>query len=187
MSRPASFSHSGSGNGEGPFPSIGLGLGYGFYGTNQDLGIRAAIDPATQLRLAVAERLLRDNRSVFGGGGYYLLDGGGAYVIPTKESEPSQETQQPQIIFLQQAPAQQSNIQPTPEPQAEAPVRDIGEFTLVLRNGKNIPAVAFTHMKERIVYIGTDGSRHTIATDELDSDATVRVNEERGTPLQSPL
>jgi len=86
-------------------------------------------------------------------------------------------------MVLQQAPAQP----PAAEPQSSAPIPDEGEFTLVLRGGKAIQVVAFTHMKERIVYIDTDGSRHTIAADELDSDATVRVNQERGTPLQLPL
>jgi len=171
------------GNGEGIFPGIGLGLGYGFYGTNQSIGIRAAIDPATQLRLAAAQRFLRDNRGILGYGGYYLLDGGGAYAVPTDEPAPEPTAQQPQVIVLQQVPAQQ----PAAEPQSAAPIPDEGEFTLVLRGGKTIQVVAFTHMNERIVYISADGSRHTIGADELDSDATVRVNQERGTPLQLPL
>ena len=174
---------SGFGNGEGIFPGIGLGLGYGFYGTNQDIGIRAAIDPATQLRLAAAERFLRDNRTILGYGGYYLLDGGGAYAVPTEEPARDPTPQQPQVIVLQQAPAQQAVVQQAPEP----PIPDEGEFTLILRGGKAIQVVAFTHMTGRIVYIATDGSRRTISEDDLDSDATMRVNQERGTPLQLPL
>jgi hypothetical protein len=50
-----------------------------------------------------------------------------------------------------------------------------------------IEAVAFTHMKDRIVYVTRDGSRRTIALSDLDGDATVRLNQERGTPLQLPL
>jgi hypothetical protein len=42
-------------------------------------------------------------------------------------------------------------------------------------------------MNDQIVYITADGSRRTIAAADLDSDATVRINEERGTPLQLPL
>jgi hypothetical protein len=171
------------GNGEGIFPGIGLGLGYGFYGTNQNSGINAAINPATQLRLAAAQRFLRDNRSILGYGGYYLLDGGGAYAVPTDEPAPEATPQQPQVIVLQQAPAQQ----PVAEQQSEAPIPDEGEFTLVLRGGKTIQVVAFTHTNDHIVYISADGGRHTIAADDLDSDATVRVNQERGTPLQLPL
>ncbi len=39
-------------------------------------------------------------------------------------------------------------------------------------------------MKDHIVYITADGTRRTIAVTDLDSDATVRVNQERGTTLQ---
>ena len=64
---------------------------------------------------------------------------------------------------------------------------DEGQFTLVLNDGRWIEAVAFTHSNDTIVYITAAGSRYTIAANELDSDSTVRVNQERGTPLQSPL
>jgi len=64
---------------------------------------------------------------------------------------------------------------------------DEGQFTLVLTDGRWIEAVAFTHSNDTIVYITTAGSRYTIAANELDSDSTLRVNQERGTPLQSPL
>jgi hypothetical protein len=175
------------GHGEGPFPGIGLGLGYGFYGTNQDIGIRAAIDPATQLRLAAAQRFLRENRGIVGYGGYYLLDGGGAYAVPSEEPTPESNPQQPQVIVLQQAPAEGAGVRPAAEPQTAAPIPDEGEFTLVLRSGKTMQVVAFTHTQERIVYIDTDGGRHSISAGDLDSEATIRVNQERGTPLQLPL
>ncbi len=71
--------------------------------------------------------------------------------------------------------------------EAQAPLPDEGEFTLVMTDGTWIQAVAFTHSNDRIVYITTAGSRYTIAANELDSDSTLRVNQERGTPLQSPL
>jgi hypothetical protein len=64
---------------------------------------------------------------------------------------------------------------------------DEGQFTLVLTDGRWIEAVAFTHSNDTIVYISAAGSRYTIAANELDSDSTLRVNQERGTPLQSPL
>jgi hypothetical protein len=71
--------------------------------------------------------------------------------------------------------------------EASASVPDEGQFTLVLNDGRWIEAVAFTHSNDTIVYITTAGSRYTIAANELDSDSTLRVNQERGTPLQSPL
>ena len=64
---------------------------------------------------------------------------------------------------------------------------DVGQFILVLRNGTRIQAVAFTSSNGNIVYITADGSRRTIALADLDSETTMRVNEERGTPLQLPL
>jgi|GEM_PF-2951691 len=70
---------------------------------------------------------------------------------------------------------------------ASASLPDEGQFTLVLNDGRWIEAVAFTHSNDTIVYITTAGSRYTIAANELDSDSTLRVNQERGTPLQSPL
>ena len=171
-------------------PVPGLGFDYAHLAAiNRDLGIKAVIDPATQWRLAVAERLLRET-SPSPAFAPFLLDGGGAYVIPAEPAATEQPSQQPQIIILQQAPApQQTATQPAPESAREAlaPLPDVGQFTLVLQNGAQIQAVAFTYMKKLIVYITADGSRRTIAAADLDSDATVRVNQERGMQLQLPL
>jgi hypothetical protein len=160
---------------------------------NQDLAIKALIDPVTQWKLALAERLLRD-RSNFGGAGYYLLDGGGAYPTPDDSTsddsapaqQPDQSTQQPQVIVVQAAPPSQQ-FPDQPDADDSAPLPGVGEFTLILQNGTQLQAVAFTRVKDRIVYITADGSRRTFAVTDLNSDATVRVNEERGTPLQLPL
>ena len=65
-----------------------------------------------------------------------------------------------------------------------APLPDVGSFTLVLHDGKQIQAVAFSRIKDRIAYITPDGARRTIEAVDLDSDATVRVNQDRGTPLE---
>ncbi len=164
---------------------------------NQDLGVKAFIDPVTQIEVAQAERLLRSTGGAFGGA--YILGGGGYYYPPEAEENaqageqgPPAEGQTPQgappqVIVLQQAPAQQA----APQAQAEAPaseeIPDRGEFTLVLHSGKEIQAVAFTHAKDRIVYITPDGGRLTLPAADLDANATVRVNQERGTPLQLPL
>lgn len=79
-----------------------------------------------------------------------------------------------------------SALQAEAEKESSA-VPDEGEFTLVLNSGRWIEAVAFTRSNDTIVYITTAGSRYTIAANELDSESTLRVNQERGTPLQSPL
>jgi hypothetical protein len=167
---------------------------------NQDLPIKAFIDPVTQIEVAQAEHLLGSTRGAFSGA--YILGGGGYYVPPESEegaqgaeqtqypeTQPEQGSQPPpQIIVLQQAPVQQpsqpSGAEAAP-PEEELPAQ--GEFTLVLRNGKQLETVAFTRANDKIVYITPNGGRLTIAAADLDADATVRINQERGTPLELPL
>jgi nucleoid-associated protein YgaU len=176
-------------------PVPGLGFDYAdLAARDQDLDIKAAIDPATQWRLAIAERLLRDNRGFGGfvGTGGYILDGGGVYTVPEEPaSEPAAAAPapQPQIIVVQ-APAAANQQGGATAPSAESqgpPLPDVGQFTLVLRDGTKIQAVAFTRKSDTIVYITTDGSRRTLAVADLDSAATQRVNQERGTPLNLSL
>ncbi|HTW22225.1 MAG TPA: hypothetical protein VMD78_01405 [Candidatus Baltobacteraceae bacterium] len=172
-----------------PVPPPGFDYQY-LSAIDSDLAVKAFIDPATQLRIAAARRFLRG--SGFGAGGYYILDGGGYYYPDDSEQAeaPQQPApqQQPQVIVLQEPPAtQQAAAQPAPEAAPEAPLPDVGQFVLVLRNGTRIEAVAFTSANGNIVYITADGSRRTIALADLDAGTTVRVNEERGTPLQLPL
>ena len=175
------------------------GLGFDFSdlaARDRDLDLKAAIDPATQWRLAIAERLLRDNRGFGGffGTGGFILDGGGVYTVPeepTGEPAAAAPAPQPQIIVVQ-APAaanqQGAASAPPAESQAQQPaLPDVGQFTLVLRNGTRIEAIAFTRKSDSIVYITADGSRRTLAVADLDSAATERVNQERGTPLNLSL
>jgi len=166
-----------------PVPNPGFSYDH-LFALNQNLGLMAFIDPATQARLAVAERVLRS--TPFAGGGTFLLDGGGSYVVPMVNDQP--QAQQP-IIIVQQ-PARQAAVAPAveqPAQEASEPLPDEGEFTLVLRDGTHIEAAAFTHRGDSIVYITPSGNRRTMAAGDLDAGATVRVNQERGTPLQSPL
>jgi hypothetical protein len=174
----------------GLYPGTGLGInGINIISTETNLGVEAAIDPATQWNLALSERLLRNSRGIFPGGGYYLLTGGGSYVVPEDQSQVEQQPapQQPQVIVLQQAPAQQAAVAMAPPPVDAALLPDVGQFTLVLHDGRKIEAVAFSRMNDKIVYITSDGGRRTIALADLDQDATQHLNEERGTPLQLPL
>lgn len=178
-------------------PVPGLGFDYAdLAARDRDLDIKAAIDPATEWRLAIAERLLRDNRGFGGfvGTGGYILDGGGVYTAPEEPaSEPADAAPapQPQIIVVQ-APAaanqQAAALAPSAESQEQQlPLPDVGQFTLVLRDGTKIEAVAFTRRSDSIVYITADGSRRTLAASSLDSEATQRVNQERGTALDLSL
>jgi len=170
-----------------PVPPPGFDYQY-LSAIDSDLAIKAVIDPATEWRVAEATRFLRGRG--FGGAGYYILDGGGYYYPDeSDQSEPAQQPaqQQPQIIVLQQAPPAEQTAPPAAEAAPEAPLPDVGQFILVLRNGTRIQAVAFTSSNSNIVYITADGSRRNIAAADLDAETTVRVNEERGTPLRLPL
>jgi len=154
---------------------------------DRDIAIKAVIDPATQWRLAVAERLLRDSR--FAGSGFYILDGGGAYAVPVDTSvesnEPPQPAPQPQVILVQAPPAASQEAPVVAAgPESSAPLQDVGQFVLVLRNGTQIQAVACTRANDRIIYITAEGLRRTLAFADLDSESTLRVNEERGTLLR---
>ena len=130
--------------------------------------------------------------------GLFLLGGEGEYAAPA--DDPSAEAgagQQPTDQAPDQAqvqqPAQQTEEFAAEQPPSEiqepdaAPVKDEGEFTLVMRDGSRISAVAFTHSGDKIIYISRDGLRLTFASADLDAHATVRVNQEHGTPLQLPL
>jgi hypothetical protein len=71
--------------------------------------------------------------------------------------------------------------------EAQEPVRDVGQFTLILQNGQRLEAVAFSHINDDIVYITSDGNRRSFPATDLNASATVQINQERGTPLQLPL
>lgn len=167
-------------------PVPGPGFDYAHVAAlDRDLSIKAVIDPQTQWRLAVAERVLRDTGG-FAAPGYYLLDGG-AYVMPSEAApeEQAQQSQPPEVIVLQQAAPKAAEEEPTPAAasQPSAPIPDVGNFTLVLRNGSKIQVVAFTRTGDRIAYVTSDGERHTLSAGELDSAATERVNEDSGKQL----
>lgn len=165
-------------------PVPGLGFDYSYLAAiDKDLAIKAVIDPQTRERLAVAEQVARATGG-FGAPGYYLLDGGG-YVVPAEAGANEQPEQpQPEVIVLQQ-PAQKSaeEAAAAEASQPAQPVPDVGNFTLVLKNGKKIEAIAFIRFGDRIVYITVDGDRHAIAATDLNDAATQRVNADRGTQL----
>ncbi len=166
-------------------PAPGFGFDYTHLAAvNQNLDVRALIDPVTQLRLRQAERLARETpfiSPIF----FPAFDSGEPVVLEQPQQQP------PQVIIVQQPVA----IQPAPQADAEeralaapqAPLPDAGEFILVMRSGSQISAIAFTQQDNRIVYITRQGVRRAVPLDQLDTAATVRINEERGTPLQFPL
>lgn len=167
------------------FPVPGLGFDYANYGAlNSTLGVRALIDPVTQQEIALALRLRG-----FGVGtgyypGYYLPYGGAPIVMetPSVAAAPATDTapqqQQPIIVVTPPAPAQAAAEQ--------TPLQDPGEFVLVERDGRLLFAVAFTSADGRVVYVTKDGMRRSIPLSQIDVDATLRMNEERGTSVQLP-
>ncbi len=66
------------------------------------------------------------------------------------------------------------------------PPRDVGEFVLVRRDGRVLFAIAFFSEGNKVTYVTREGVRRSLALSELDTDATVRMNEERGTTLHLP-
>lgn len=136
--------------------------------------------------------------------GFYLLTGGGAYYLPgggdssgyTDESGAPDQADNRGQDDTQMADTGASAIDQDVQQGGEMasndtgesePIPDEGQFTLILRDGSSIQAVAFTHTSGKIIYITTEGMRRSFADSLLDSDQTVRVNQERGTPLQLPL
>ena len=186
----------------GPLSSFGLDFAQAI--AIRDEQLKAFIDPATQQRLALAER--RARRKPKNTNGFIFLDGGAAYALPVEpgadlnpdaDARPAQDQAQDQEQGARQERAQQASQQQElmeleakkarfAQEQSES-LPDEGEFTLILRSGQEIEAVAFTRVGDRIVYITTNGGRRTVAVREVDVDATVRLNQERGTPLQIPL
>jgi len=155
---------------------------------NQDLGIRALIDPITQQELALAERLAREFPTPV----FFPTFFGGFGPEPAVIEQPPQQ-QQPPIIVLQQpaaAPAEGTNVAQEPVARAsepEAPLPDAGEFILVKHDGTEISAVAFVRQGDEIAYVTRDGNRRFLPVSDLDPDATKMVNQDRGTSLQLPL
>jgi hypothetical protein len=137
--------------------------------------------------------------------GFYFLTGGGYWyagpgLVDDAEGQP-EDAQGQESVEGQQADDQQqqppdneqrdaradTNAAPPPEPQEAAPLPDVGSFTLVMRDGTQVDALAFTRAQDKIIYITPDGGRRTVAVRDIDSNSTERVNQERGTPLQLPL
>jgi hypothetical protein len=77
----------------------------------------------------------------------------------------------------------------SPQQQVEQlePLPDVGTLKLVLRDGSRLDVVAFTMTQGQVIYITPEGRRLTIAAEIFDADATQRVNQEQGTPMQLPL
>lgn len=132
--------------------------------------------------------------------------GSSEYIDPSVIQQIQQEFQQqgqpqPQIIVIQQpAPVggdqisgrvpQASPNSPAPSiapsvtsPVPVAPVRDVGEFILVRRDGRILFASAFYVSGGVLQYVTPESIRRTVAVAELDVEATRKMNEALGTKV----
>ncbi|MFZ3333235.1 MAG: hypothetical protein WA197_21530 [Candidatus Acidiferrales bacterium] len=137
------------------------------------------------------------------GGGYYYA---GPVADDDSDGQTQDATDQRDVMANQGDDSQQADDQqppddqqrdfrgdamnapmPAPEEPQPPPLPDVGAFALVMRDGTQVDALAFTRAQDKIIYITPDGGRRTVSASDIDSDSTARVNEERGTPLQMPL
>lgn len=177
---------------------LNAGPGSTYYGNNNLLGVKAFIDPATQMELATYERLQRNLQT----SGIYLPLLPMYAAVPDDENEaaadngpdqgqlPPAPPQQPQVIIVQEQPqpADENSAPPENSPAEEqAPLPDEGEFLLIFRDGSSEEAAAFTKSGNQVVYITPEGNRESAPLSDLDVQETQKVNQERGTPLQLSL
>jgi hypothetical protein len=138
----------------------------------------------------------------FGGFPYYPYPYYSDGTVYDQAEQPAQQyvpqsAAQPQIIVIQQPlPVQQGASVPSsgipaagrdssiPESQAPAPVREVGDFILVRRDGRVLFASVFSVVGNQVLYVTPEGIRHTLAVSDVDSDATREMNEARGTTVQ---
>ena len=122
---------------------------------------------------------------LYGGYPYY----GYPYYDDSSYYDPTQ--QQSQGVDVQQSgPVTQQDVDPgydaanSPPPLAPAPVRDVGEFVLVRKDGRILFASAFSITGSQLTYVTPEGIRRSLPMTELDADATQQMNEARGTTVQ---
>jgi len=172
----------------GSYPVPGLGFDFAHHAAlHRNLERQALIDPLTQQRLALAREIRRETPlAPFAPVFFPVMP-----VIVVQSPPP--------VIVLQQAAAPEpvaeellaavkqirEEIQP-PAPPVEPP-RVLEEFVLVRRDGAVLYAVAFSAQRERLIYITREGHRRSLLLAELDAEATLRLNEERGAVVRVPL
>ena len=100
-----------------------------------------------------------------------------------------QPSQQPGMIVSPQYPGSVAEppsslpVDPVMTSAANTPVKDVGEFILVRRDGQVTLAVAFTTANGRLTYVTREGIRRSFPVAELDNEATREMNDANGTTL----
>jgi hypothetical protein len=150
---------------------------------NGNLAVRALIDPATQLEIAQA---VRQCGATAGGYPYLFSPFGPTPIVmetPMAAAPADPAPHEPIAVVVPPAEEQPPQDPPVAE---EQPLPDPGEFVLVERDGRLLFAAGFTAAPGRVVYVTKEGLRLSIALDQLDVEATLRMNEERGSSIQIP-
>jgi hypothetical protein len=125
---------------------------------------------------------------LFGGYPYYYGD---YYGDSTDYGQPQQQQvsaeQQPAPTAADQQYAGSGNDSSVPAAISSAPpapVRDVGDFILVRRDGRVLFASAFSIVGDQLRYVTPEGIRHSVPLAEMDPLATQQMNEARGTTVQ---
>ena len=124
----------------------------------------------------------------FGGYPYFGYDDTGY------DQQQSAQQPQPQIIVIQQpVPWQQEaesrndeviSSSTAADSQPAKPIRDVGDFIIVRRDGRVLFASIYSVVGSQLQYVTPEGIRHAVPMSDLDVDATRQMNEARGTTVQ---
>jgi hypothetical protein len=114
-------------------------------------------------------------------------------------SAPQPVAPQPIVIVLQQpppavitvpapgAPEDAARAEAVPPPSlSPAPLRELGPFILLRRDGQIVLAVLFGASGDLLTYINQDGVRRSFPLAELDIEATQQMNEAAGRTVVLP-
>jgi hypothetical protein len=120
----------------------------------------------------------------------YIGYGGAFYSAPLgfydSEPAPADDAVAPTASQPQAIVEPEETQEPAPEDDnPSAPLPDVGNFILITKDGTQITAGAFYHQGLDVIYITPSGARRSVPFSDLDMDATVLINQERGTDLQN--
>lgn len=164
--------------------AISSGFGSGYVATPSSGGLRGSIGTRsgrrTRGRQTVVTPIFIGGYPYYYPGDYYTDDLDYAQPLPVDSQQPATVDAGSQDVAPDyEAPAPEA-IAPAPP----APVRDIGDFILVRRNGQLIFASAFSVIGDQLRYVTPEGIRRSISMSDVDTDATQQMNEARGTTVQ---
>ncbi|MBI3405219.1 MAG: hypothetical protein HY046_07145 [Acidobacteria bacterium] len=164
---------------------------------NRDLGVRALIDPVTQFQLAQARQLQSQVPAIVP-----LI----TFPVIINSIQVNVAPPPPTVIVISSGRSSDENsvaslrpiipqhkLEPdsAPSPGLDLPVvqpppRELGEIVLLRMDGTMVFAVAYSVTGDRITYITREGLRRSFPLSALDSEATLQLNEQRGTLLRLP-